>query len=85
MTIDGRALLPVDVQLALDDHGAPEIQFVAQSEQDGSTLKLRIEGEGRQSEYTSILSEALGVPVAVEEVAVNSLPRSSFKPRRISA
>ncbi len=85
VAIDGRGILPIDVQLALDDHGAPEIQFVAQSEQDGSTLKLRIEGEKRQSEYTSILTEALGVPVAVEEVAVNSLPRSSFKPRRISA
>lgn len=80
--VDGRKILPIDAQLALHEADAPEIQFAARSEQDGSALKLRVEGEGAASRHESLLREALGVPVAVDEVAPGSLPRSTFKPRR---
>jgi phenylacetate-CoA ligase len=83
--VAGRTVLPIDAQLALDEHGAPELQFLARGEQDGAVLKLRVEGEGRGPEYQAILAEALGVPVQVKEVPSHSLPRSSFKPRRVSS
>jgi phenylacetate-CoA ligase len=83
VTIDDRMLLPLDVQLALEDHGAPEFQLVPH---DGNrTLRVRIEAEDQTAgHFAGALSERLDVPVDVETVAVGSLPRSSFKPRRIA-
>jgi phenylacetate-CoA ligase len=80
--VDDRVLLPLDVQLALEDVGAPEFQIAADT--DGKALRLKVEDDdaGRSATYAGALSEALGVPVEVETVAVGSLPRSSFKPRR---
>lgn len=81
VTIDERMLLPLDVQLALEEHGAPEFQFVRDPE--GRELRVRVEAE-EEGSLQDALREALGVPVSVEAVAVGSLPRSSFKPRRVS-
>lgn len=83
--IEGRKILPIDVQLVLDEFDSPEIQFVARSEQNGKSLRLKVEGEGDASRFQSILQESLEVPVEVEEVALHSLPRSSWKPRRVSS
>jgi phenylacetate-CoA ligase len=82
--IDGRMILPIDVQLALEDHGAPELQFPPREKQDGTALHLRVEGEGQARDHEAVVSDALGVPVVVEEVPLRSLPRSAFKPRRSS-
>jgi phenylacetate-CoA ligase len=83
--IDGRMLLPLDVQLALDDieiEGAPEFQLVPG---DAPQLQLRVEGDdGGGKRLAGALQEALGVPADVETVPVGSLPRSSFKPRRVA-
>ena len=83
--IDGRKILPIDVQLILDEFDSPEIQFAARSEQDGKTLRLKIEGDGDAPRFRATLEECLGVPVDVQEVPLHSLPRSSWKPRRISS
>ncbi|MCU1429943.1 MAG: phenylacetate--CoA ligase family protein [Actinomycetia bacterium] len=82
--INGRMVLPIDVQLALDDHGAPEFQFAPSAEQDGTALRLRVETEGRGAEYQTVLTEALEVPVDVAEIGIGTLPRASFKPRRVA-
>jgi phenylacetate-CoA ligase len=83
--VDGKKILPIDVQLALDDHGAPEFQFAPGAEQNGSSVRLKVEGEGRASEVASLIHDALGVPADVEEIPVGSLPRPSFKPRRVAS
>jgi phenylacetate-CoA ligase len=80
--IDGRRILPIDAQLVLHDLGAPEFQFASRAEQDGRTLRVRVEGEGAASQHGSLLRDGLGVPVDVIEVPPRSLPRSTFKPRR---
>jgi phenylacetate-CoA ligase len=78
---DGRAILPLDVQLALEPIGAPEFQLV--TGEDASALRVRIEDAGGRADVlAAALREALGVTTEVETVAVGSLPRSSFKPRR---
>ncbi|HEU5151252.1 MAG TPA: hypothetical protein VFU19_12185 [Iamia sp.] len=83
--VDGRKILPLDVQLVLHAHDAPDFQFAPKADQTGHALRLRIEGEGDAARHQGILAEGLGVPVEVEEVAPRSLPRSTFKPRRVSA
>jgi phenylacetate-CoA ligase len=82
--VEGRRILPIDVQQILDEFDAPEMQFAAPSSQDGRALRLRIEGEGDAQRFQSALQEALDVRVEVEEVPFHSLPRSTWKPRRIS-
>lgn len=80
--VSGKTLLPIDAQLVLDAIGAPEFQFAASGDQDGTALRVRVEGEGDQARHEAVLREELGVPVSVEEVPPRSLPRSTFKPRR---
>jgi phenylacetate-CoA ligase len=84
VTADGRMLLPLDVQLALEHCGAPEFQLVADSDQ--RALRIRIEDdEMGETALSGSLREALAVStVEVETVPVGSLPRSAFKPRRLA-
>jgi phenylacetate-CoA ligase len=84
VTVGEHHLLPIDAQLVLDEHESPEFQLAARAEQTGRSLRIRIEGDGDASRYQGVLEESLGVPVEVEEVPLQSLPRSSWKPRRIS-
>jgi phenylacetate-CoA ligase len=80
--IAGRKLLPLDVQLAVDDLGAPEFRLL----RDGDPATLRIEAEtaGDGSDLAEALRTRLDVPVEVTAVAPGSLPRATFKPRRVS-
>lgn len=86
--VDGTMVLPLDVQLALDDHGAPEF-LLAPGERD--TLDVQVEtdapdtGNGADgARHEAVLAEALGCPVRVTPVPVGSLPRATFKPRRVA-
>lgn len=84
--VGGRVLLPLDVQLALEEAGAPEFQIAADSDNPDAehrALRIRIEDDGdKASTFVGVLQESLGVTAEVEIVAVGSLPRSAFKPRR---
>jgi phenylacetate-CoA ligase len=81
--VDGRTVLPLDIQMALDDLGAPEFSLVRADA--GSILRLRVESDGSPRDLAAALRERLGVTIEVETVTVGSLPRAAFKPRRISA
>ena len=79
----GRTLLPLDVQLALDELGAPEFQMV----KDGhpSKLRLRIEGEGSDgAQAGEAIHRRLSVSTDIELIEPGTLPRAAFKPRRVS-
>jgi phenylacetate-CoA ligase len=76
----GRLIFPLDVQLALDAHGAPEFQLV---KNDDGILRLRVEQPDGEPTVAELLAKALGCPVEVDGVPLNSLPRSSFKARRV--
>lgn len=81
ISVAGRTLLPLDVQLALEDHGAPEFQLVDDPE--GGAVRARVERPSDDGEeLASALSAALDVAVEVEAVAMGTLPRSTFKARR---
>ncbi len=82
VTVDGTTLLPIDVQLALEGEGSPEFQVVRDGDQ-ADELRLRVETE-RPADVGERLRHELGVPVDVEGVEAGTLPRSSFKPRRVS-
>lgn len=82
VNVDGRLLLPLDVQLALEAVGAPEFQLVP--DPTGGVLRLRVESDAGVDKFAATLRDALGVKVEAETVAVGSLPRSSFKPRRVA-
>jgi phenylacetate-CoA ligase len=79
--VDGRQLLPIDVQLALDELGAPEFQMKPGK---SPSLSLRVDTDRPSAELAGELTDRLGVPTDVEVVATGSLPRSTFKARRIS-
>jgi len=79
--VAGRQVLPLDVQLALDPHGAPEFRLAGDGPAD--RLALRVECDGDPGRYAELLGAELGFPVEAEAVAPGSLPRSSFKPRRV--
>jgi phenylacetate-CoA ligase len=83
VAVDGRLVLPLDVQLALEPLGSPEFQLAKDA--DGRSLQVRVEDEGSGAGLAAALGETLGVPVDVATVAVGSLPRSSFKPRRVAS
>ena len=77
-------LLPLDIHLALEniETDRPEFQLVTGGE---GRLQIRVEADdGRGDHLAGALEEALGVPTAVETVPIGSLPRSSFKPRRVA-
>lgn len=82
VTIGGRTILPLDVQLALDDQGAPEFGLTAAQGREELAVRVETHGDGR--DLTEVLRARLGVDVAVEPVALGSLPRSTFKPRRVT-
>jgi phenylacetate-CoA ligase len=80
--VGDRMVLPLDVQLALEAAGAPE--FVLQPGR-SDVLRVRVESDGQPaSHYETVIRDAVGVAARVETVAVGSLPRSTFKPRRIA-
>ena len=81
VTVGGRALLPIDIQLALDEAGGPEFQIVR--DEQGDALRLRVETADAHG-LTGALSESLGVTVNIEAIDVGTLPRATFKPRRLS-
>jgi phenylacetate-CoA ligase len=79
--VDGRKLLPIDVQLALDDSGAPEFRMTAGPQ---AALSLRVETDRPPTTVSGELTEVLGVPVDVEALAPGTLPRATFKARRVT-
>jgi phenylacetate-CoA ligase len=83
--VRGRRILPVDIQVALDPYGSPEFQVVLG--QTDSALHLRLEAANatRAGELGELLTAELGVPVVIDRVEEGSLPRSVFKPRRVTA
>ena len=80
VTVSGTAILPVDLQLALDDVGAPE--FAMSHATDGEGLSVRVETTRSASLMANLLTARLGVPVHVDTVLSGTLPRAMFKPRR---
>ncbi len=80
--VDGQMILPLDVQLALDEFGAPEF-VLSSGEHD--RLQVRVESVMTGAEQVrGALTERLEVAVSVEEVPTGSLPRATFKPRRVA-
>ncbi len=86
VTVDGRTILPVDIQVALDSRGSPEFQVLLGDGGERSALDLRLEAAsaGKASEMRELLAGELQVPVHVERVEEGTLPRSVFKPRRVA-
>jgi phenylacetate-CoA ligase len=84
--LDGRTLLPLDVQLALDDLGSPEFSVVGTGRSDALRLEVESVGAvGADKRLARELAERLAVPIEVEVVEEGTLPRAKFKPRRVSA
>jgi phenylacetate-CoA ligase len=83
--VDGRRILPVDVQVALDPHGSPEFQVLLGQSDSALHLKLEAVSAAKAAELGELLAAELGVPVAVEWAEDGSLPRSVFKPSRVAA
>lgn len=82
--VGGKELLPVDLQLALHDVGAPEFTVLLRGDGPADRVRIKLEtAPGRVGYYRDVLHERLGVDAEITPVPVNSLPRSSFKPRRI--
>ena len=80
--VEGRQILPMDIQLALDSLGSPEFRVVPGV---SDTLTLSVELDGRPADVAALIRDHLGVASDVTLVEVGSMPRASFKPRRIEA
>jgi phenylacetate-CoA ligase len=79
-TLNGKQIFPLDVQLVLDDFGAPE--FVIEKGRKPETLCVRIETAGDGKDLAAALQKGLGVAAEVEPIPVGSLPRAFFKQKR---
>jgi phenylacetate-CoA ligase len=80
--VAGQTILPLDVQRALVPLGAPEARMAAGP---GDRLDVTVEAPATsKSGIARMLEGAVGVPVQVDTVAAGTLPRSRFKPRRVS-
>jgi phenylacetate-CoA ligase len=84
--VAGRTILPVDVQVALNSYGSPEFQLLIGdgSERDLLSVRLEAEDDRQAAGLSATLASELSVPVDVERVEPGTLPRSTFKPRRIA-
>jgi len=82
LTFDGVPVLPVHVQGALDEHGAPEFQVHLEESGTAGRLIVSVEGTRPAAEIEDLLTGALGVPVTARMIEPGSLPRAAFKPRR---
>jgi phenylacetate-CoA ligase len=82
LTFGSRTVLPVHVQGALDDHGAPEFQVHLDESRTHDRLVVSVEWDGTAAEVEAVLAGELGVPATVRTISPGSLPRASFKPRR---
>ena len=80
--VDDRLFLPLDVQFALEAVGSPEFQL--RVDPNGRSLRIVVEADGSSGAIAGAVGDFLGVPVDVETVAPGTLPRSSFKPRRVA-
>ncbi|WP_448661585.1 phenylacetate--CoA ligase family protein [Sphingomonas sp. CJ20] len=78
--IGSRQIFPLDVQLALDSMGAPEFQLL-NGGAEATHVALKVE-TNEPDALRDHLATALGVPVELQGVEQNALPRSTFKPRR---
>ena len=78
--VAGRWILPLDVQLGLEDFAAPEFQLVAG---ESDALRLTVETD-RPAEVEEALSARFEVPVRAVASERGSLPRATFKPRRVA-
>lgn len=82
--IDGRMVLPIDVQLALFPLGAPEFRLTP-----GKSAALSVSVESHDSTHAASCREALeaefGVPVDFTAVEKDSFERATFKPRRVAS
>jgi phenylacetate-CoA ligase len=94
VAVDGREILPIDVLLALLDcaalrDGAIEYQIVRRSGLPALPLRVEHRAAGTQEEAAVAATIAtaararLGVPVDVELLAPNALPRFAFKAARV--
>lgn len=77
---NGKQVFPLDVQLALDDLGAPE--FVVEKYKKADTLCVKVETSDDGSKHVAALQNALGVKAEVTPIPVGSLPRAFFKQKR---
>jgi phenylacetate-CoA ligase len=77
--LDGREILPIDVQLALFRIGSPEFRVKGTK---NDALYIELETELSAKVLEDELAKVLEVPIKVEILNVGSLPRSTFKPRR---
>jgi phenylacetate-CoA ligase len=82
-----RQLLPIDVWLILrevEEVSRPAVEYQLVRTSDTSGLRLRVEAENPddalRSRLDALLSERLGVRVAVELLASGALPRPAYKP-----
>lgn len=86
--VAGQKLLPVDVWWVLEDFPElkqPTIEFLVVRRAGRDALELRVEGEpGLGSAIAARLGERLEVPARVEMLPRGSLPRSEFKPVRVT-
>jgi phenylacetate-CoA ligase len=78
--LNGKQIFPLDVQLALDDLGAPE--FVVEKGKKPDTLCVKVETADDGSRHVAALEKALGVKAEVTPIPVGSLPRAFFKQKR---
>ncbi len=94
VAVGGREILPIDVLLALLDcaplRGAPvEYQIVRRPASREIALRVEHSAAGGSdaaqvaSSITAQVRERLGVPVALELLATNALPRFAFKAARV--
>jgi phenylacetate-CoA ligase len=94
VAVDGREILPIDVLLALLECGAlagaaVEYQIVRRRDQHALPLRVEHAAAGTteaaavQASIARQTQARLGVPVAVELLAPNALPRFAFKAARV--
>ena len=79
-TVGGKRVLPIDVQLALEQAGAPEFRMTPEST---DALDVSVETTLGKDQLTALLQDALDVAVRAEVLAPGTLPRSTWKQRRI--
>lgn len=92
--VAGRELMPLDVWTALYDFPElldPSLEYQIVRDGDPSRLRVRVEsrragtveGEAQRQRVEAGLAARLGVPVHLELVPREALPRPAFKPERV--
>jgi len=84
LRLSGRTVLPVHVQVALAEIGAPEFRIDVAASREREALVIQVEDVASADEIREAIAAEVEAPAEVSLVPTGTWPTSAFKPSRVA-